>query len=90
MTAFGAGAMPVTAMAAAHAMLGEPELIAARKRDNAARRADLMRFFDEKGFRYTPSVSNKLMVDARMPTQQMIDGLKERGVWVGRVTASTG
>ena len=25
---------------------------------------------------YTPSVSNKLMVDARMPTQQVIEGLK--------------
>lgn len=84
MTAYGAGAMPATAMAAAHAMLGEPELIAARKRDNAARRADLMRFFDTHGFRYTPSVSNKLMVDARMPTQQAIDALKQRGVHVGR------
>src|SRR6185369_17743564 len=73
-----------TAMVAAHAMLGEPELIAQRKRDNAARRADLMAFFEEHGFRYTPSVSNKLMVDARMPSQQAIDGLKECGVWVGR------
>ena len=63
---------------------GTRELIAARKRDNAARRADLMGFFDRQGFRYTPSVSNKLMVDARMPTQQVIDGMREKGVWVGR------
>jgi histidinol-phosphate/aromatic aminotransferase/cobyric acid decarboxylase-like protein len=84
MTAYGAGAMPATAVAAARAMLGEPELIAARKRDNAERRADVMRFFEENGFRYTPSVSNKLMVDARMPTTQVVDGLKARGVWVGR------
>jgi histidinol-phosphate aminotransferase len=76
--------MPVTAMAAAHAMLGEPDLIAARKRRNAERRADLMRFFEAQGFAYTPSVSNKLMVDARMPTQQVIDGLKQRKVYVGR------
>lgn len=84
MTAYGAGALPATAMAAAHASLGEPELIATRKRENAARRADVMAFFDAHGFRYTPSVSNKLMVDARLPTQQVIDGLKARGVWVGR------
>ena len=78
------GAMPVTAMAAAHAMLLEPDLVPARKRRNAARRAGLMRFFDEHGFTYTASVSNKLMVDARMPTQQVIDGLKQRNVYVGR------
>lgn len=84
MTGWNTGALPVTAMAAARAMLGEPELIAARKRGNAARRADLMKFLDSHGFAYTPSVSNKLMVDARMPTTQVIEGLKRQGVWVGR------
>jgi histidinol-phosphate aminotransferase len=84
MTGWSTGAMPVTAMAAAHAMLDEPDLIAARKRANAARRADLMAFFDSHGFKYTPSVSNKLMVDARMPTQKVIDGLKQLNVYVGR------
>jgi histidinol-phosphate aminotransferase len=81
---YNSGAMPVTAMAAAHAMLLETDLVPARKRRNAARRADLMRFFDEHGFAYTPSVSNKLMVDARIPAQQVIDGLKARNVYVGR------
>jgi histidinol-phosphate/aromatic aminotransferase/cobyric acid decarboxylase-like protein len=84
MTRYNSGAMPVTAMAAAHTMLGEPDLVAARKRRNAARRAALMRFFETHGFAYTPSVSNKLMVDARLPTQQVIDGLKRRNVYVGR------
>jgi histidinol-phosphate aminotransferase len=81
---FNAGAMPVTAMAAAHAMLLEPDLVPARKRRNAERRADLMRFFDAHGFTYTASVSNKLMVDARLPTPQVIDALKQRKVYVGR------
>jgi histidinol-phosphate aminotransferase len=84
MTPWGAGAMPATAMAAARASLGETELIAARKRGNADRRSDVMRFFDAQGFRYTPSVANHLMVDARMPTQEVIDGLKRRNVYVGR------
>jgi len=79
-----AGAMPVTAMAAAHAMLLEPELVPTRKKHNAARRASLMAFFETHGFTFTPSVSNKLMVDARMPTQQVIDGLKARKIYVGR------
>lgn len=81
---FNAGAMPVTAMAAAHAMLEEPDFVATRKRQNAERRAALMAFFETHGFTYTASVSNKLMVDARMPTQQVIDGLKQRNVYVGR------
>jgi histidinol-phosphate aminotransferase len=84
MTGWNTGALPVTAMAAAHTMLGEPELIAARKRGNAARRADLMQFLQTRGFAFTPSVSNNLMVDARIPTQQVIDGLKKQNVWVGR------
>ena len=83
-TTWNAGAMPVTAMAAAHAMLREPDLVPARKRRNAERRAALMRFLDGHGFAYTASVSNKLMVDARMPTPQVIEGLKERKVYVGR------
>ena len=76
--------MPATAMAAAHAMLREPRLVPERKQLMAARRGALMRFFDEHGFRYTPSVSSKLMVDARMPTQAVIDAMAARKVYVGR------
>lgn len=84
MTGWNTGALPATAMAAAHAMLGEPELIAARKRGNTARRTDLMQFLKAHGFSFTPSVSNNLMVDARIRTQQVIDGLKKQNVYVGR------
>jgi histidinol-phosphate aminotransferase len=84
MTGWNTGAMPVTAMAAALTMLGEPELIAARKRGNTARRKDLMEFLAKHGFTYTPSVSNNLMVDARLPTTQVIDALKKQNVYVGR------
>jgi histidinol-phosphate aminotransferase len=84
MTGWVTGAMPVTAIAAAHAMLREPDLVPARKRRIAAVRADLMRFFDAHGFAYTPSVSNKLMVDARRPAKQVQAALAERKVFVGR------
>jgi histidinol-phosphate/aromatic aminotransferase/cobyric acid decarboxylase-like protein len=82
--AYKSGAMPVTSMAAAHAMLNEPELVAARKKGNTERREALFRFLDRHGYAYTPSVSNKLMVDVRMPTVQMIDALAKRDVFVGR------
>ena len=78
------GAMPVTAMAAAHTMLKDPALVPTRKRGNSARRADLFAFLAAHGFAHTPSVSNKLMIDARMPTQQVIDALAARDVFVGR------
>ena len=42
------------------------------------------RFLDEHGFEYTASVSNKLMVDARNPTTDVIAALKQRNVYVGR------
>jgi histidinol-phosphate aminotransferase len=84
MTPWRTGAMPATAMAAAHAALGEPELIAARKLGNDQRRIDVMRFLDAHGFRYTPSVANHLMVDARRPTLEVIEGLKRRNVYIGR------
>jgi histidinol-phosphate aminotransferase len=84
MSGYATGAMPVTAIAAAHAMLGEPDLVPARKRRIAAARADLMAFFDAHGFAYTPSVSNKLMVDARRPTREVLDALVRHKVYVGR------
>lgn len=83
-SAYNAGAVPVTALAAAHAMLREPGLVATRKRQNAERRASVMRFFDAHGFGYTPSVSNALMVDARMPTTVVIDAMRQRKIYVGR------
>ena len=78
------GAMPATAMAAAHAMLGEPELVGARKAANTKRRDALMAFFDEHGFAYTPSRSSKLMVDTGKPTKTVIDAMAKRGVYIGR------
>jgi len=78
------GAMPATAMVAARTMLEDPDLVPERKRANAQRRERLFRFFDAHGFAYTPSVSSKVMVDARMPTQQVIDEMAARGVYVGR------
>jgi histidinol-phosphate/aromatic aminotransferase/cobyric acid decarboxylase-like protein len=84
MTGYQSGALPATAMAAAKAMLEDPELVPQRKRMNRERRENLFRFLDEHGFAYTPSVSSKLMVDAGLPTQQVIDEMAKHGVYIGR------
>jgi hypothetical protein len=65
--------------------LGETALIAARKRGNTERRTDVMRFFDAHGLSLQrPRSQNHLMVDTRMPTMQVIEGLKRQNVYVGR------
>ncbi|MEM9176852.1 MAG: pyridoxal phosphate-dependent aminotransferase [Myxococcota bacterium] len=83
-TGFKSGAMPATAMAAAHAMLMEPDLVPTRKKANTKRREKLFAFFDRHGFEYTPSLSSKLMVDVRMPTKTFIDAMAQKEVYVGR------
>lgn len=84
MKGYKTGAMPATAMAAANAMLKESTLVPERKRGNTRRREDLMRFLDAHDFAYTPSKSSKLMVDAGMPTQEVIDAMAAKGVYIGR------
>ena len=84
MAGYKSGAMPATAMAAANAMLNDPALVPQRKRENRERRERLFRFLDQNGFAYTASVSSKLMVDAGMPTQQVIDAMAKQDVYIGR------
>ncbi len=79
-----AGAMPATAMAAARAMLEDPQLVPERKASNRKRREDLFRFLDRHRFGYTPSVSSKVMVDAGMPTRAVIEKMAAKGVHIGR------
>ena len=41
-------------------------------------------FLDKMGYEYTPSVSNKLMIDVRMPVQDFISSMAAENVFVGR------
>ncbi len=78
------GAMPVTGMAAAHASILDKELIPTRKKATAAIRNVVMSFLDKMGYEYTPSVSNKLMIDVRMPVQDFITSMASENIFVGR------
>ena len=86
--AFSSGAMPVTGMAAAKASLEDTDLIPGRKKETAAIREDVLAFLDKQGFEHTPSVSNKFMVDVRMPVRNFIDAMAEQHVFVGRSWAA--
>jgi histidinol-phosphate aminotransferase len=81
---FNAGGMPATAMIAARTAMADTELVAARKKKTAAIRNDMFAFFDKHGFKYTPSQSNKFMVDVRMPVEGFISAMAEHHIYVGR------
>jgi histidinol-phosphate/aromatic aminotransferase/cobyric acid decarboxylase-like protein len=84
MKIWSSGAMPVTGMAAAHASILDKELIPTRKKATAAIRNDVMAFLDKMGYAYTPSVSNKLMIDVRMPVRDFITAMAAEKIFVGR------
>ncbi len=81
---FSAGAMPVTAMIAAKVNLQDKQIVPARKKRTAAIRNDMFAFFDKHGFRYTPSVSTKFMVDVKMPVETFISAMAGHNIFVGR------
>ena len=47
-------------------------------------REDVFTFLDKHNFSYVPSVSNKFMVDAKRPANDVITALRTEKVYVGR------
>lgn len=83
-----AGALPATAMVAARASLLDAELVPTRKKINREVRDGVIAFLRKRGFKVTPSVSNKFMVDTRRPAYEVIRALAERKVYIGRPWSS--
>jgi len=84
MRGFFAGAMPSTGMAAARASIADEDLVPQRRKLTAEIRNDLFEFLDKRGYRHTPSVSTKFMIDVRMPVKTFIDRMAAQNVFVGR------
>ncbi len=82
------GALPATAMVAARASLLDKELVPTRKRINREIRDEVIAFLRRRGFRVTPSVSNKFMVDSGRPAREVIRALAERKIYIGRPWSS--
>ncbi|HKF26248.1 MAG TPA: pyridoxal phosphate-dependent aminotransferase, partial [Candidatus Acidoferrum sp.] len=80
----GWNSLPVTAVAAAITSLSDPSLVPARKKINADIRAETFAFLDRGGYRYTPSVSNCFMLDAKRPAKEVIEAMAARNVFIGR------
>src|SRR5271157_220038 len=80
----GWNAMPVTACAAAIASLSDVSLVPERKRINAATRQSTFAWLDSNGYKYSPSVSNCFMLNARKPATDVIAAKAHQNVYIGR------
>jgi histidinol-phosphate aminotransferase len=87
-SSYSAGALPITAVAAATASLGAKNVVPERKKIIADVRADVFRFLDKHQFQYIPSVSNKFMVDVHKPGGQVIEAMRAEKIYIGRVWPS--
>jgi histidinol-phosphate aminotransferase len=89
MSGHSAGALPITAMAAAVASLGAKNLVPERRKIIADTRNDVFAWMDKHHFKYVPSVSNKFMADVGRPGRQIQDAmLQQHKVSIGRVWSS--
>jgi histidinol-phosphate aminotransferase len=85
MRSWGSGMLPVTGMAGAAASLKVKNLIEDRRKINADVRAATMDFLASKNIKLVPSDSNKFMMDAQQPGNELVRKLAEQKVYIGRV-----
>ena len=80
----GWNAMPITAVAAATASLKDPQLVAERRKTNAAIREQTFEWLRSNGYSFTPSQSNCFMLDTKHPTKDVIADMARQNVFIGR------
>ncbi len=85
---YSAGALPVTGMVGAIASLKAKDLVPKRRAIIKANREEVLGWCTKKGYSFIPSVSNKFMIDVKMPTSTYIEGMVKEKVLVGRAWPS--
>jgi histidinol-phosphate aminotransferase len=80
--------LPVTGIAAAVASLQAKNIVAERRKINKDVREETFQFLDKHDFKYVRSESNKFMLDARGPADQLRSALSQNRVFVGRTWPS--
>lgn len=88
LTPYSSGALPVTGMVGANASLKVKDLVAKRKKIIGDTREDVLSWATGKGYTFIPSVSNKFMIDVKMPASKYIQGMFDEKVLVGRAWPS--
>jgi histidinol-phosphate aminotransferase len=82
---YGAGALPITGVAAAIASLKVKTLVPERRRIVKDVREDVFAFMEKNNISFVPSVSNFFMLDARVPARRLIRAMHKEKVYIGRV-----
>ncbi|MDK4199408.1 pyridoxal phosphate-dependent aminotransferase [Pseudomonas sp. HR1] len=80
----GENAIPVAAMLGGMASLEDRQLVAQRRKENAATRDETLAWLRQRGFACTASQGNCFMVDTGHPGQQVIAALARRNIVIGR------
>jgi histidinol-phosphate aminotransferase len=82
---YGNNIMPATGMVGATASLQVKNLVAERKLINRDIREEVFTFLEKRDWSYTPSVSNKFMLDVKRPGMEVVKALAAEKVFIGRV-----
>ena len=75
----------IMALVAALASLKDTDQVTRGRRLNSEVKKDVCAELDTLGYRYIPSHANFMMIDLRREVRPVIDGMRARGVEVGRV-----
>ena len=81
---YGMNAMPVTALAAAHASLLDESLIPTRKKIIGDTRNNTFAWLKENSYSFIPSQSNCFMIDVKRPGREVIAAMQQKKVFIGR------
>jgi histidinol-phosphate aminotransferase len=85
MNQYGAGALPITGVAAAIASLKVGTLVPERRRIVKELREDVFAFLEKNNVSFVPSVSNFFMLDAKVPARRLIRAMNKEKIYIGRV-----
>ena len=75
----------IMALVAALASLKDTDQVTRGRRLNSEVKKSVCAEFDTLGYRYIPSHANFMMIDVRREVRPVIDGMRARGVEVGRI-----
>ncbi|MCU1262168.1 MAG: aminotransferase [Bryobacterales bacterium] len=84
MKSYSAGALPITGMVGADASLKVKTLVAERRKNMRAIRAETFDFLAKHNVKFIPSDSNCFMIDTKGPARQYMEAMAKEKVYVGR------
>ena len=82
---FGVGFLPITGVAAATASLKSKTVVAERRKINKDIRDNVFEFLEAKNIAYVKSEANHFMMDVKRPGGEVVKGLADQNVFIGRL-----